>query len=72
MQEGLNPTILDALALDIPVVATDAGGIPEVIEDGETGILVPSRDPEALASGIVRLLSNPDHANAMDSKGGRR
>jgi glycosyltransferase involved in cell wall biosynthesis/tRNA A-37 threonylcarbamoyl transferase component Bud32 len=69
VEEGLNSTILDALSLEVPVVATDAGGIPEVINNGETGILVPRADPEALASGILWMLSNPDQAKAMAKKG---
>ena len=69
LKEGLNSTILDALALEIPVVATDAGGIPEIITQGENGLLVPRANPEALASGIIWMLSNPDKARDMASKG---
>jgi len=69
VEEGLNSTILDALALEIPVVATDAGGIPEIIEDGENGKLVPRADHEALASGILWTLRHPEEAKAMAKKG---
>ena len=54
--EGLGTSLLDAMACGKPVVATEAGGIPEVVEDGLTGLLVPVRDPEAMAAAIVRLL----------------
>jgi len=69
VEEGLNSTILDALALEIPVVATDAGGIPEIITHGETGALVPRANHEALAEGILWMLSHPDQARAMARKG---
>jgi glycosyltransferase involved in cell wall biosynthesis len=57
--EGLNTSILDAMALGRPIVATRAGGIPELIENGVEGLLVPPRDPEALAGRIAELLDDP-------------
>jgi glycosyltransferase involved in cell wall biosynthesis len=57
--EGLGTSLLDAMACAKPVVATKAGGIPEVVEDGLTGLLVPTRDPEAMAAAIIRLLNDP-------------
>ncbi len=57
--EGLGSSLLDAQAMKIPVVATDTGGIPDVVEDGVTGLLVPPRDPEALAGAILRMLADP-------------
>ena len=56
--EGLPITILEASALGLPVVATQHGGIPEAVIDGETGLLVPERDPAALAAALDRLLSD--------------
>ena len=56
--EGLGTSLLDAMACGKPVVATTAGGIPEVVVDGETGLLVPPRDPRAMAAAIVRLLAD--------------
>jgi len=60
LTEGLGTSLLDAMACGKPVVATTAGGIPEVVADGETGLLVPPRDHEAMASAIVRLLTDED------------
>src|SRR5216684_617516 len=54
--EGLGTSLLDAMAASRPIVATTAGGIPEIVEDGATGSLVPPRDPVAMAHEIVRLL----------------
>jgi L-malate glycosyltransferase len=56
--EGLGSTILDAMAMKLPVVATHAGGIPEAVVHGETGLLVAPADPRALAGAIVRLLKD--------------
>lgn len=54
--EGLGTSLLDAMAASRAIVATRAGGIPEVVVDGETGLLVPPRDPRALAQAILDLL----------------
>lgn len=54
--EGLGTSLLDAMACGRPIVATTAGGIPEVVSDGETGLLVPVRDPRAMADALVTLL----------------
>lgn len=56
--EGLGTSLLDAMAASRPVVATRTGGIPEVVVDGETGLLVPPRDAGALAEAIIRLLGD--------------
>ena len=61
-REAQGLSILEAMALSRPVVASDVGGIPEMIENGVTGLLVPHDDPPALAAAIVRLLK--DHAFA--------
>jgi glycosyltransferase involved in cell wall biosynthesis len=58
--EGLGTSLLDAMACSRPIVATTAGGIPEIVEDEVNGLLVPPRDASALAAAIVRML--PDRA----------
>ena len=67
--EGLGTSVLDAMACGRPVVGTRAGGIPEVIEDGVTGILVPPRDHHAMADAIVTLLKDPGLRERMGSAG---
>jgi glycosyltransferase involved in cell wall biosynthesis len=57
-RDGLPNVIQEALALGLPVVATDVTGIPEVIQPGKTGLRVPQRDPEALAASIAQLLED--------------
>jgi glycosyltransferase involved in cell wall biosynthesis len=63
--EGTPVSAIEAMASGCPVVATRVGGLPDLIAEGETGYLVPPRDPEALADAILRLLQNPDAAARM-------
>ena len=70
--EGLGTAILDAMALGKPVVATRAGGIPEAVQDGITGLLVPPRDPQALADAVRHLLCHPEHVKAFGEAGRKR
>jgi len=57
-EEGLGTSVLDAFACEVPVVATNAGGIPEMVKDGQTGLVVPVGDAAALAAAIVRGLED--------------
>ncbi len=70
LSEGFNTTILEALALEVPVVATDVGGTREVIADTVTGRLVPPRDPGALAEAISWMLEHP-RLRTKTAKAGR-
>jgi len=65
LSEGAPLTYFEALAAGKPVVATKVGGIPELVRDGETGILVAPRDPDAIASGVAQLLGNPSLAQRL-------
>ena len=74
-REAQGLTILEAMALSRPVVASNVGGIPEMIEDGVTGLLVPPHDPPALAAAIVRAPARPPaggHAGARRPRPGPR
>ncbi|MDH3603178.1 MAG: glycosyltransferase family 4 protein [Candidatus Tectomicrobia bacterium] len=70
--EGLGTSVLDAMALGKPVVATQAGGIPEMVQDGVTGLLVPPRDPKALAQAILQLLRQPTLSTRFGEAGAQR
>jgi glycosyltransferase involved in cell wall biosynthesis len=68
-RDGIPNVILEAMASATPVVAAATSGIPEVVFDNETGLLVPPGDPEALAKALERLLTDPDEAERL-GKGG--
>jgi glycosyltransferase involved in cell wall biosynthesis len=68
-REAQGLTILEAMALARPVVASNVGGIPEMVEDGVTGLLVPPHDPPALAAAIVRLLQDHQLADMIARAG---
>jgi glycosyltransferase involved in cell wall biosynthesis len=70
--EGLPVILLEACAAGLPVVATAVGGIPEVIEDGETGYLVPPKNPTALARRILDVLSHETGRQAMGRRAQQR
>jgi glycosyltransferase involved in cell wall biosynthesis len=72
LEEGFPIAALDAMAAGLPVVGSAVGGVPELVEDGKTGWLVPPRDVEALASRIRLLLNNPEQRLAMGAAAQRR
>jgi glycosyltransferase involved in cell wall biosynthesis len=70
--EPFGQVIIEGMAARKPVIATRGGGIPEIVLDGESGLLVPMRDPTALAEAISTLLANPARAIAMGANGHQR
>ncbi|MDX6718726.1 MAG: hypothetical protein QOJ63_980 [Solirubrobacteraceae bacterium] len=70
--EGFGLTVLEAALMARPAVVADTGGLPEAVEDGVTGLVVPSGDVAALAAAVRRLLEVPDVARAMGRAGRRR
>jgi len=70
--EGMPNVIMEAMAAGKPVVATAVGGTPELVIPGETGLLVPPQDPEAMAAAALVMLENPSRAVEMGQAGRRR
>ena len=64
-RDGLPTVLIEAMALGVPVISTAVTGIPELVEDGLTGRIVPERDPETLARAIQAVLDDPDRARAL-------
>jgi len=72
LSEGSSVVAMEAMALGKAVVATTVGGVPEVVVGGETGILVPAGDADALAAGVLDLLRDPERAAEMGERGRQR
>ncbi len=69
LSEGLSSAILNAMAASLPVVATEVGGIPELIRNGDNGLLVPPADAKALARAIEDLIDDTEVAERMGRRG---
>ncbi len=72
INEGMGRVLVMAMALGKPIVATRVGGVAELLGDGEAGLLVPPRDPAALADAITALLRDSQHARTLGEAGCRR
>ena len=72
LTEGFPRTAIEAMAAGKPVIATNVGGTPEAVIDGETGILVPARDSDALSAAIVRLVGDTDLQARLAQAGRKR
>ncbi|NDK56123.1 glycosyltransferase family 4 protein [Pontibacter fetidus] len=72
IKEGLGTTVLDAFASRVPVVASATGGIPEMVEDGVTGMLAPVKQPAIFAEKALQLINNPDLRNAIVANASQR
>jgi glycosyltransferase involved in cell wall biosynthesis len=70
--EGMPRAVLEAMAMEVPVVASMAGGIPEAVEDGVSGLLVPTADPAALATAIAQILGDDALAVRIGQAGRQR
>jgi colanic acid/amylovoran biosynthesis glycosyltransferase len=72
VSEGFCNAVIEAQAMALPVVCSDAGGLPENVADGETGFVVPRRDPQALAEKLALLAGDPDLRRRMGMAGRER
>jgi len=71
-QESFGLAALEAMACGVPVIATQVGGLPELVEDGKSGYLLPLRDVEAMSARAIELLSNPQHHRELKIGARRR
>jgi len=70
--EGAPTAIVEAMMMELPVVATDVGAVREVVEDGRTGFVVPPRDPQALAGAVLRILGDDEARASFGTRGRAR
>ncbi len=69
LNEGSPVSVIEAMAAGRPVVATAVGGVPDVVDDGRTGLLVPPRDPEAFGAALARVIALPDRGRSLGAAG---
>jgi glycosyltransferase involved in cell wall biosynthesis len=70
--EGMPMTVLEAMAARLPVVASNVGGIPEIVDHGRTGLLVPPRSVDDLAAALLQVAGDPARAREMGRAGRRK
>jgi glycosyltransferase involved in cell wall biosynthesis len=70
--EGMPMTVLEAMAAGLPVVTSNVGGLPELVEEGKTGLMVPPRSPEPLEAALLALAEDASRAKAMGGAGRER
>jgi glycosyltransferase involved in cell wall biosynthesis len=66
--EGVSLAVLEAMAAGLPVIVSEVGGLPEIVRHEENGLLIPPKDPEALAKSLAQLLDSPDLAKRLGAK----
>ncbi len=67
--DNLPTVIMEAMAAGLPVISTPIAGVPEMVENGVNGFLVPEHDPDAISSAIKHLISDPEHARSLGDRG---
>jgi glycosyltransferase involved in cell wall biosynthesis len=68
-QEGLPITLLEGMASGLPIVATQVGAVPQLVRDGETGLLVGTENPAALANAMLRVIDDPSLRTSLGDRG---
>ncbi len=71
-REGFPNALMESMAAGLPVVAPAVGGIPELVKDGQTGLLLSDRNPDAMTAAILQLLAQPERARSMGAQGAAR
>ncbi|HRV95067.1 MAG TPA: glycosyltransferase [Anaerolineae bacterium] len=69
LTEGFPLSVMEAMAMGLPVAATPVGGVPEMVEPGQTGLLFPPKSPDGLADAVLQILSDPKKARKMGEQG---
>jgi len=72
IRESFGVAVIEASACELPVIVSDVGGLPEVVDNGETGYVVPSKDPEAIADKLYELIFDQDKRKVMGQKGRKK
>jgi glycosyltransferase involved in cell wall biosynthesis len=72
LREGLPKTVLEGMAAGKPVIGTNVGGVPAVVDDGETGLLVEPQDAGGMAAAMLRLLEDPALCQRLVTNGSER
>jgi glycosyltransferase involved in cell wall biosynthesis len=68
-KEGIGGILLDAMDRALPLIASRVGGLPEIVRDGDNGLLIDPRSPDQLEQAILRLYQNPDLRRSMGARG---
>lgn len=69
LNEGMGRVLVEAMAMNLPCVASHVSGVPDVVRDGRTGLLVPPADPDQLAEALLALVNDPERARTMGEHG---
>lgn len=72
LNEGMGRVLVEAMACGLPIVATEVGGVPSVVDDGINGFLVPPRAPEIMAQSVLKLLADPGLRNSLGENGKKK
>lgn len=72
LDEGVPVAVMEAMAMEVPVIATDVGGVTELVEDGKNGLVIPSKDTDAVKNALMRIYSDANFAVRLSQAGRQR